>query len=78
MNWMFLALSIYQMLGFESAPKNSLRPKGDRELEQWIQTYAPVIVICVGAVGFLAFCVVFVGLSATESGMLRNFISGGV
>ena len=78
MNWMFLVLSISHMLGFESTPKNSLHQKGDRELEKWIHAYAPVIVICVGAIGFLAFCVLFVGLSATESGMLRNFLSGGI
>ena len=69
-----------------STAKNSLHKKPTTEdqmkaLNGWIQKYFYIICLAVLIAVFLTFiltCFYACGLSATESGMMRNFINGGV
>jgi len=74
------------LLGPNTAAKNSLYKKPTKEdyrrsLNCWIYRnfYIIALVILVAVfVTFIISCFYICGLSATESGMMRNFVNGGV
>ena len=88
MNLTYLITSTLSLLLGETdtAPKNSLKRKPTREdqmksLNSWIGKYFYIICLAILIAVFVTFiltCFYACGLSATESGMMRNFINGGV
>lgn len=81
-----LPLPFYPFLVFGTpTAKNSLHKKPTREdhskhFKCWIQMNSDIIAlaaILILLIIFIVVCFKIVGVSATESGMLRNFINGG-
>jgi hypothetical protein len=74
------------LLGANTLPKNSLHKKPTKEdhfrnLNCWVYRnfYSIALVFLVLVfVTFIFVCFTVCGVSATESGMMRNFINGGV
>lgn len=79
-------LSRILLVGNSNNPVNDLRRKPTREdylrtLNCWVERN--FYIICLAAILFLLLifcilCFLIVGVSATESGAMRNFINGGV
>ena len=83
---LFITTILSLLLGTNTAAKHSLYKEPTKEdftkkLNCWVYRnfYIIVLVILVAVfVTFIFTCFAIVGLSATESGMLRNFVNGGV
>lgn len=82
----FVTTILSLLLGTNTAAKHSLYKEPTKEdftkkLNCWVYRnfYIIALVFLVAVfVTFIFVCFAIVGLSATESGMLRNFINGGV
>ena len=81
----FLSLLYFLLVGTPTA-KNSLHKKPThadyrKSVNCWVQMNFGIIAlaaILILLIIFIVSCFMIVGVSATESGMLRNFINGGV
>ena len=74
------------LLGTNTSAKHSLykEPTRDdfrKEFNYWYArnfNFIALAVLAIVFVAFILFCFIICGVSATESGMMRNFINGGV
>lgn len=84
----FIMLLLVSLFGQSNCPKHDLRKQAPRhksnmmaKVNRFIQRNWPIIALIVVVLCFIAFVVVcfkIVGLSALESGGMRNFINRGM
>lgn len=74
---------LFALIGAGNAPKHDLRKRErvNQKFEDWAMRNAHILLpvsIVVLILLFVAVCFAICGVSAVESGSMRNFIAGGV
>ena len=68
---------VLPLLGYSKTPTYDLRKKQVFKCDEWVEKNF-YLIVSAAMVVFVLVCYISVGGSAVESGLLRNFIAGGV